>query len=215
MISALTFASCYVYSPGGSGGSSVRSRLMRSLLKERDAYFMDKYANRVRQQVADGPCLAGIFCSHSVLVPVPGCTPRPDCEASVADHLAGALLAEGLGLSIWRGLRRVAPVRKSATAAPGLRPTVIDHYESFAARAAPATAPGPCQPEQIVLVDDVVTKGRTLLAAAMRVQEAFPNAEIRAFALIRTLGFSRRLDHLLDPCVGEIRWRCGDAHRTP
>lgn len=215
MISGVRFASCYVYSPGGSDGSSVRSRLMRTLLKESDAYFMDKYADRVRQQVADGPSLAGFFCPGSLLVPIPGCAPRPDGVVSVTDHLAAALLAEGLGLSIWRGLRRIAPVRKSATAAPGLRPSVLDHYESFAALAAPATTPTPCQPVQIVLVDDVVTKGRTLLAAAMRLQEAFPSAEIRAFALIRTLGFSRRLDHLLDPCVGEIRWRCGDAHRTP
>jgi hypothetical protein len=65
------------------------------------------------------------------------------------------------------------------------------------------------------LVDDVVTKGRTLLAAAARVQEAFPCAEIRAFALIRTMGLTRNVERLVDPCIGEIRWRGGDACRTP
>ena len=59
------------------------------------------------------------------------------------------------------------------------------------------------------------TKGRTLLAAAARLQEAFPAAEIRAFAMLRTMGLVDRVDHLLDPCVGEIRWKAGDAHRTP
>ena len=208
MLNEVTFASCYVYSPGGSGASSVRSRLLRSLLKERDAYFMDKYADRVRQQVADGPSLTGFFRAGSVLVPIPGSAPRPNV-ASVADHLASALLNEGLGRCIWRGLQRISPVRKSATCVPGLRPTVGDHYESL------AVATAPMQAQQIVLVDDVVTKGRTILAAAARMQEAFPAAEVRAFALIRTMGLIPGVDHLLAPCVGEIRWRHGDAHRTP
>jgi hypothetical protein len=59
------------------------------------------------------------------------------------------------------------------------------------------------------------TKGRTLLAAAARLQDAFPAAEIRAFAMLRTMGFVQGVDHLLDPCVGEIRWSEGDAYRTP
>jgi hypothetical protein len=29
------------------------------------------------------------------------------------------------------------------------------------------------------------------------------------------MGFVQGVDHLLDPCVGEIRWSAGDAHRTP
>jgi predicted amidophosphoribosyltransferase len=210
MIRSVTFASCYVYSPGGSGVASERSRLMRSLLKDRDAYFMDKYADRVRQQVAEGLSLAGFLDAGSVLVPVPGSALRSGVP-SVADHLAGALLSEGLGLCIWCGLKRISAVRKSATAAPGLRPTVGEHYASFAVAAAAPSLPS----QRIVLVDDVVTKGRTLLAAAARMQEAFPTAEVRAFALIRTMGLIQRVEHLLEPCVGEIRWSCGDARRTP
>lgn len=223
MIRPVTFAACYVYSPGGAGASSVRSRLMRSLLKERDAYFLDKYADRVRQQVAEGPCLAGFFSARSVLVPIPGSLPRAREDASVADRLARALLSEGLGSGIWRGLRRISPVRKSATAMPGSRPTVCDHYGSLAVCDAAAIDGASGMPEaalrvaprRIVLVDDVVTKGRTLLAAAARMREAFPDAEVRAFALIRTMGLTPEVDHLLDPCVGEICWRCGDARRRP
>ena len=59
------------------------------------------------------------------------------------------------------------------------------------------------------------TKGRTLLAAASRVHEAFPCAQIRAFALVRTMGLIPGVQQLLDPCKGEIRWRSGDAHRSP
>ena len=67
----------------------------------------------------------------------------------------------------------------------------------------------------MVLIDDVITKGRTLLAAAARLREAFPETEIRAFALLRTMGFIPGVQRLLDPCTGEIRWNAGDAHRNP
>jgi hypothetical protein len=66
-----------------------------------------------------------------------------------------------------------------------------------------------------VLVDDVITKGRTLLAAAARIQEAFPQTPIRSFAFLRTMGLVAEVSRLIDPCVGEIRWHAGDAHRTP
>lgn len=208
MIRAIAYASCYVYSPAGTGAVCERSRLLRALLKAGDATFMLKYAARVRQQARDSPLLAGFFDATDVLVPVPGSAPYIAGGLWAAEHLAVALVNEGLGAAAWTGLRRVRAVRKSATAAPGERPTVNLHYESFVIER--PTIP----PERIVLIDDVVTKGRTLLAAASRVREAFPCAQIRAFALVRTMGFSG-VQQLLDPCIGEIRWRAGDAHRSP
>lgn len=209
MIRVIAYASCYVYSPTGTGAVCERSRLMRALLKAGDAGFMLKYALRVRQQATDLPLLAGFFGATDILVPVPGSAPNAVGASWVAEHLAVALVNEGLGVAAWTGLRRVRAVRKSATAAPGERPTVNLHYESFVIER--PTIP----PERIVLIDDVVTKGRTLLAAASRVQEAFPCAEIRAFALVRTMGLISGVQQLLDPCKGEIRWKAGDAHRTP
>jgi hypothetical protein len=67
----------------------------------------------------------------------------------------------------------------------------------------------------IVLIDDVITKGRTLLAAAARMQVVFPHADVRAFALIRTVGFRQRVDCLIEPCDGVVRWAGGDARREP
>jgi predicted amidophosphoribosyltransferase len=170
---------------------------------------MLKYACRVRQQAENSPQLAGFFGATDVLVPVPGSTPYTEEGSWTAEHLAVALLNVGLGGATWSGLRRVRAVRKSATAAPGDRPTVSVHFESF------VLEPSPIVPNRIVLIDDVVTKGRTLLAAASRVQEAFPCSQIRAFALLRTMGFVPGVQRLLDPCTGEIRWKAGDAHRSP
>jgi len=179
------------------------------MLKSGDSHFIVKYAFRVRQQVVDESPLAGFVCPDQVLVPVPASARSTAGTMTVAEHLATAMAEAGLGGGIWNGLRRVRPVRKSATAPPGSRPTVANHYDSFAIEAATALPP------RVLLVDDVITKGRTLLAAAARLQDAYPAAEIRAFAMLRTMGFVQRVDHLLEPCVGEIRWSEGDAHRTP
>lgn len=208
-IRAIAFASCYVYSPTGTGAVCERSRLLRTLLKAGDANFMTKYAMRVQQQSREEPPLAGFFGADDVLVPVPGSEPHCPGGLWAAEHLAVALISLGLGRVAWPGLRRVRAVRKSGTAPAGARPTVHIHYESFRIEDAPTP------PDSVVLIDDVITKGRTLLAAAARVHEAFPGARIRAFALLRTMGLISGVEHLLDPCKGEIRWVAGDAHRSP
>jgi hypothetical protein len=89
------------------------------------------------------------------------------------------------------------------------RPTVQQHFKSF------AVLPPATTPTEIVLIDDVVTKGRTLVAAAIRLHLAFPNTLIRAFALVRTMGLVPDVDRVFDPCRGEIRWNGTDAHREP
>ncbi len=208
-IRVISFASCYVYSPTGTGIVCERSRLLRTLLKAGDANFMTKYAFRVQQQSRNEPPLAGFFGPDDVLVPVPGSEPHGSGGLWAAEHLAAALINEGLGQLAWNGLRRVRPVRKSGTAPPGTRPTVDVHYQSF--RIEDTSTP----PHSVVLIDDVITKGRTLFAAAARVHEAFPGARIRAFALLRTMGLIPGVENLLDPCKGEIRWMAGDAHRNP
>jgi hypothetical protein len=208
MISGVTFASCYVYSPAGDSVICERSRLLRALLKEGDAHFMTKYAVRVRQQAQASSRLAGFFRTDDVLVPVPRSAPKIGGHW-VAAELAGALVQAGVGATTWSGLRRICAVRKSATAARGARPSVDLHYHSFRVE----------QPTfhitSVVLIDDVITRGRTLLAAAARMREALPDVPVRAFALLRTRGLIPHIEQLLEPCKGEIRWNRGDARRLP
>jgi hypothetical protein len=204
----LAYASCYVYSPAGKGAICERSRLLRALLKEGDAHFMVKYAVRVQQQAEQCSQLAGFFRDTDVLVPVPRSSTKT-CGTWVAADLARALVDEGLGTMAWPGLHRIYAVPKSATAAPGGRPTVLRHFESFLMERPPV------DPASVLLIDDVITTGRTMLAAAARVRETLPRAQIRAFALLRTMGFIAGVDHLIDPCRGEIRWQRGDARRIP
>jgi hypothetical protein len=199
---------CFVYSPRGTGAICEASRRLCARVKAIDPRWLPRYAGLVYRTSLQHPQLAGLFAPGAVLVPVPGSAPGSEAPW-VASQLANALRDVGLSGSVWLGLRRQFAVRKSARALSGERPTVHEHYQSFSVIRAPAVI------RRIVLIDDVITKGRTLLAAAARMQGKFPHADIRAFALIRTLGLQRRVEHLIEPCQGVVRWAGGDARREP
>lgn len=205
---SLSFASCYVYSPRGAGVAAEASRRVCARVKAIDPLWLPRYAGRVYHASLRDPQLAALFAGGAVLVPVPGSSISADAPWA-ASQLATALRELGLARRLWAGLRRRIAVRKSSTAPSGERPTVSEHYESF------FVAPALASLSRIVLIDDVVTKGRTLLAAAARLQAELPHADIRAFALIRTQGFVQQLGSVFESCHGVIRWAGSDARREP
>lgn len=205
---SLAFGSCYVYSPRAAGAACEASRQLCERVKASDPGWLPRYAGFVYRASLCDPQLANLFGGAAVFVPVPGSAPGR-LAGWPASQLAFALREVGFGQCVWKGLRRDSTVTKSATARASERPTVREHYESFAVE-----HPLPAI-HKILLVDDVITKGRTLLAAAARLQEQFPHADVRAFALIRTLGFVPRVDQLAETCHGVVRWAGGDARREP
>ena len=208
-VRGVSFCSCYIYSPRAEGGAAERSRLLCARLKSGDPEWLPRYAGQVFQQASAQRQFPGLFARDVVLVPVPGSAPSEGTPWA-AERLAIALTGVGLAGAVLVCLQRRFAVRKSATALSGERPTVQEHFDSFV-----AIDGSPHLPRRILLVDDVVTKGRTLLAAAARLHEAFPNTDVRAFALVRTMGFLPKLHSMLEPCEGIIRWAGGDARREP
>lgn len=83
------------------------------------------------------------------------------------------------------------------------------HYDSMSVENSLVT------PGRIVLVDDVVTRGCTLIAAASRIAEAFPSADVRGFALIRYRGRVPDIDTIFDPAVGVIAFDGQGTYRDP
>ncbi len=205
----LPFVGFYAYSPRGETEVSKRSRELCGRIKSGSASWLKSYSSRATRELAQNLRFEGFFSAGSVLVPVPesessGRTPR-----WVARRLAVMLHELGLGRETWFGLRRIRPVARSSAAWRWERPSVEEHHQSL------AVIPSSSPPSEIVLVDDVITKGRTLMASALRLSDAFPNATIRAFALVRTMGLVFDVDRLFDPCVGAIHWDGKDAHREP
>jgi hypothetical protein len=206
---ALSFSACYVYSPRGVSPAAMESRRLRERIKGCDSRWLARYAMRVREQAFELHQFGDVFGLNAILIPVPRSVPS-SCETSwAAGQIALALMQQGLAAAVWTGLRRQCAVRKSATAPCIARPTVAEHYDSFVVDSSLRA------PARIALVDDVVTRGRTLLAASMRMRERFPGAQIGAFALVRTLGLVPDIEQLVDPCRGAITWTGRDANREP
>lgn len=128
----------------------------------------------------------------------------------VPQRICEALCAQGYGAKIFPCLARVEAVPKSAFASPGDRPSALRHFETMEVDSSLDDA------LKITVVDDVVTKGATLLAAASRLAKAFPRAQIRTFALVRTMGFVPDIERIVDPVVGRIRQSPrGESIREP
>ena len=71
------------------------------------------------------------------------------------------------------------------------------------------------EPEEIVLVDDVVTRGSTAMGGVNRLAEAFPNAKIRAFAIMRVISHEDKFVSVEDPCIGKITMNGDYTNRDP
>ena len=206
---SLSFTSFYVYSPRATGWVAEASRRICHRVKQSNVVWLPRYVGRVYRASLRDQQLALLFNRGAVLVPVPGSAASSTATTWPALQLAVALKDIGFALPVQPVLRRQVTVRKSSTAPIAARPSVREHYASFGIAASFVGV------DRVVLVDDVVTKGRTLLAAAARLHERLPHADIRAFALIRTVGFAPCMDHLIEPSHGCIRWLAGDAVREP
>ncbi|MDE2348317.1 MAG: hypothetical protein KGL92_07435 [Gammaproteobacteria bacterium] len=212
-IATLPFAACFVYSPTGAGSASCRSRRLCAAIKANDSASIGRAAALVGRLAARDPMLAAHFGARPVLVPVPPSAPGSQRSPWAAARIAAALADAGLGADVRPLIARRLAVQKSATAAAGARPSVRQHYDSFGL--IDACADACAAPPAMLLIDDVITRGRTLFAAACFLRATFPDARIGAFALVRTMGFGAGVARILDPCVGEIRWRRDDAYREP
>jgi phosphoribosylpyrophosphate synthetase len=72
------------------------------------------------------------------------------------------------------------------------------------------------EPSNILLIDDIVTRGATLLGAASRLAEAFPKTKICAFAAMRAITSEKEFDQEYSPVIGKIVLRQqGDTLRRP
>ena len=209
MIPRLPFAAPFAYSPRGTSEIAQKSQRLRDLIKAGDPRLLERLAAVTAEMVA-ADRFPEFFGPNVTLVPVPGSAPRREANSLwVAERIAAELRNVGLGATVWPTLQRTVVVPKSAWAARGERPTVAVHVGSLEMTdRVPPTG-------QLVLVDDVVTKGRTMLAAATVLAEALPGVEIRAFAALRTMGLVPDIATYTDPVVGEILWTGVDADRRP
>lgn len=140
-----------------------------------------------------------------VLIPAPRSSLRVEGALWPALEIANALCEAGFGQSVRPILSRSEALPKSALQKGAERPTPLRQYETMTI--APELLGG-----RITVVDDVVTRGATLLAAASRISESALNVDISSFALLRTQS-QGELERIIDPTLGVIRLLSGGGTR--
>jgi predicted amidophosphoribosyltransferase len=213
-LSEVAFGAFLAYSPRGTSEESKRSRTITYDIKADRANAIRRVVERLAKEIATHPgahVLTGILDRSAVLVPCPRSSPIVEGALWPPERIAMALQGRGLGAEVRRLLVRVTAVRSSSAAQRGERPTIQEHLETMRV----VDERSIFSAQSIVIVDDVITKGATLLAAASLLKKAFPAAEIRAFALVRTMGLQPEVDRILDPCTGTVKNRNDKAEREP
>ena len=144
---------------------------------------------------------ASFFRDDSVLVPLPSSSLMQRDTLWVPERISTALVKVGLGKESIPLLVRETPVPKAAWSKPSERPKAKDHIGSMSVQ---RRIPEP--PAQILLVDDIITRGATALGAANKLAEAFPLAQIRAFAAMRTISDPSNFQSWFNPVIGTVQY---------
>ncbi len=212
LLSSLTFSSYLTYTPRGVSKEAQKSiQIMRSIkydwVTQSKGPYSEYLVGIIFSELHHLP-FKDFFGSDTYLVPVPKSSLMQPGTLWVPLKIAEALERKGLG-TIMNCLERTKAVPKAATSLSSERPKPIDHYNSIKVKR------GIHRPQKIVLIDDIVTRGATLLGCANVLKEAFPEATIFGFAMMRTISKDTDFRQVIDPCVGTIDLRNENAFRNP
>lgn len=178
----MEYLTTFDYYPRGDSENAIRSRTICSHIK---AGREESINHRIDSLLATGNDGIGIFLNPAVtLVPVPRSSPIAGDAIWPAMVICRILLERRLCRDVVPLIGRTTPLRKaSLQRSADERPSVNEHFESM--RINPSLLPF----DQFTLVDDVLTQGRTTYACFQKLFGAYPDIEIRAFAMARTKSF--------------------------
>ena len=224
-LTVLEFGSLFSYTPRPNSTDSklledmkktknwtiwLKQNRMVSIQGQQDTMSMSDYVATILERNLTKLPFNDFFDRDTTLVPVPRNAPLTKDGLWVPDKIANAMVKRGIGSSVVPCLIRSVPVNKSGQANSTIRPLPKEHYESVSIS---TTLTGF---DEIVLIDDVITRGATLIGLANKMADQNPGIRIRAFSAIRTISNPTEFTGWFKPVRGTITLRSsGDAIRRP
>jgi hypothetical protein len=214
LLSEVSYGSLLCYAPRGTDRAARDSQEFAHAIKYDQ--FIGEFRviplsiQRLREHLT--PELDDLLPKGALLVPMPGSAPfRGKDYLWTPRRICEEMIEGGFGGSLAPLLTRRYVVTKSSQARPDERARPNVHYDSMET---PKRLPF-SGPDRIVVVDDVITMGATMLAGVSRIQEAFPGSDVRGFALVRS-AFPEVFSTFINPFYGKVRMRQdGRARKEP
>src|SRR5712692_7773407 len=174
-VASLEYGSLLSYTPRPSTSEMEQAKSVMYAIKndgyiERPPVLMSEWIAKAVQQNMTRLPFASFFHHDTVLVPVPRSTLMRPNTLWMPERIATALVRRKIGGQVLACLARLSPLRKAAWSDPSDRPRPSEQYNTISVQGRVSSSPG-----EVVLVDDIITRGATMLGAANRVVEAFPN----------------------------------------
>jgi hypothetical protein len=177
--------------------NEIVGRVKKSRIQFLEEYFSSKISPEHRQQLSD------FIPATATLVPLPKSAPLLPNSVWPGNDICQFMVDHGWGRDIQPLIRRATAVPKAAFQAHAEdRPTVQVHFNSMDLDDACVFQQ---DVQEFVLIDDVVTQGRTAYAAFLKLQTQFPHIPVKLFALIRSDSF-KKIEHWCDPASSEIKY---------
>ena len=172
---------------------------------------MTRYVAETLYDNINDKSFLNVFDPSTVLIPVPRSNPLLQGGLWVPKRIAEEMVAKGIGCKVMLSLKRVKTINRSSQSTPSQRPLPSEQYDSLAVEKSLTMS------NKVVLIDDVITRGATLIAAANKLIDAYPEIKILSFAAIRTISDSSAFSGWYDPVRGTviIRSQQGDTIRRP
>lgn len=211
-ISEVQFGSLLTYTPRGNQTEHYKSRTVMRNLKNDEVLpsgnlMSVDIARTIQSNLRNYP-FSDYFNEKTMLVPTPTSSLIKKDGLWVPQRITSALANAGLGINE-ECLMRETPLPRSSTSLASDRPKAIQHYNSMRVKESLL------EPQEIILVDDVITRGARAMGAVNRLAEAFPKAKIRVFAIMRTISNSAKFSKIIEPCIGTISLIETDSFRDP
>lgn len=197
MLNSVDYASLLQYSPRGKSNISITSRRVKDNIK---AGRIEKFKIRLSEIIEDNKEELYPFLNSNVtLVAAPRSSLIRSSDLWPALEICKLLESLNLGIMSSCLIRKQAIKKSSLSYSADDRPSILEQFESMSVENYIPT-------ENITLVDDVITLGRTSIAAASRLAEKFPHASIRVFSLIKTRGLIPDIEAIQNVEIGTITY---------
>lgn len=192
--------SLFPYSKKGEENAVTTAKKIVVNTKACRVDFINKYFNEKISE-KDKIELSEFISKDATLIPIPKSAPLLENALWPSLSISELLINNGFGKNVMPLIKRIQRVQKAAFQdSSDDRPTVAKHYESFTIENDPIFSN---EIKEIILIDDVVTQGRTAYACYLRIRELFPDIPVKLFALIRSDSFEKITDWNL-PLYTEI-----------